>query len=138
MNVTGHILATNFFSGLFENRSSKILFMVISIVLILAGLALSYSIIWYERYGLDVQRTIVNQLFSQMCWTGIEFICLITVPEWFRFLYGPFPHLPCWLHVIIKNAVVAKLLFLQTGLIVIRYAWIFWLKNEINLMDFLI
>ena len=89
MNVTGHILATNFFSGLFENRSSKILFMAISIVLILAGLALSYSIIWYERFGVDAKRTLINRIYSLQCWTAVVFLLLVTLPEWIRFIAGP-------------------------------------------------
>ena len=109
--------------------------MAISVVLNLFCVALCFCVIWYERYGLDVKRTIMNQLFSKLCWTGIEFILFITLPEWLRFFYGPFPRLPCWLHLVIKNAIIAKLLFLQTGLIVIRYAWIFWLKNPFAFKD---
>ena len=125
----------DYFQELFEPKISKTIFMAISVVLNLFCVALCFCVIWYERYGLDVKRTIMNQLFSKLCWTGIEFILFITLPEWLRFFYGPFPRLPCWLHLVIKNAIIAKLLFLQTGLIVIQYAWIFWLKNPFAFKD---
>ena len=129
MNVTGHILATNFFSGLFENRSSKILFMAISIVLILAGLALSYSIIWYERFGVDAKRTLINRIYSLQCWTAIVFLLLVTLPEWIRFIAGPGSKNLCWIHLTLRNCAVTNLILFQTGIIISRYAYIFWLKN---------
>ena len=89
----------DYFEELFEPKISKTIFMAISVVLNLFCVALCFCVIWYERYGLDVKRTIMNQLFSKLCWTGIEFILFITLPEWLRFFYGPFPRLPCWLHL---------------------------------------
>ena len=125
----------DYFHGLMEPKLSRIIFMTFSVFLNLACIALSYSVIWYERFGVNIKRTIMNQLFSQQCWTGIEFILMVTVPEWFRFLLGPLPELPCWLHLVIKNGIFAKLMLLQTGLIVTRHALIFWIKNPFAFKD---
>jgi hypothetical protein len=103
--------------------------MTASIMLMLVSLVLCYSFIWYERFGVDAKRTILNLIFSLLTWTGIEFIILVTFLEWVRFVSGPMPHFPCWLHLTVKNTLAAKLMFFQTGLIISRYACIFWMKN---------
>jgi len=52
--------SSDYFSGLFENRPSKIAFMTVSLLTMLVCVVLCYSIIWYERFGLDAKRTINN------------------------------------------------------------------------------
>jgi len=59
----------------------------------------------------------------------------MTLPEWCRFLSGPLPEHLCWFHTVVKNGVMAKVLYLQTSLIVVRYALIFWLKNPFAFKD---
>jgi hypothetical protein len=49
---------TDFFHDLFEPRFSKTLSVAISIVATVAGLVLTYSIIWFEHYGSDDKRTL--------------------------------------------------------------------------------
>ena len=86
----------DFFCGLSENHLSKILAIVFAIVsspFIILGF---YSLIWYERYGQDSKRTIINKLFSSACWVGIEFIILVIIPDTVRYTLGPFPPLICW------------------------------------------
>jgi hypothetical protein len=63
----------DFFSGLFENRPSKLAFVFSSIVGGLVLLPMVYSIIWYERYGSDTKRTMLNKFVSSLCWTCFEY-----------------------------------------------------------------
>lgn len=129
MNSTTELSEGTFFNGLFESRPSKVMYMTISIYLMILSSVLCYSVIWYERFGQDAKRTIINQLFALHCCTAIEFVLMVTLPEWIRFISGPGPKLLCWIHLIIKNWFVTKILLIQTGMIVSRYACIFWLKN---------
>jgi hypothetical protein len=80
----------DFFAGVFENRPSKIIFMTFTFVAIPVVLLLLYSIIWYERFGLDAKRTIVNKLTSSFCWTGIQFVILVNIPDLGRYIFGPY------------------------------------------------
>lgn len=128
-------LTSDYFDGIFENRLSKIFFVTLTIIAIPVTSILNYSVIWYERFGQDAKRTIVNRMFSSLCWTGIEFSFLVSLPELFRFLCGPLPEWFCWFHLIIKNGIVSKLCSLQTGLIILRHACIFWLKNPAAFYD---
>ena len=85
----------DFFSGVFENRPSKIIFMTFTIVAIPAVLLLLYSIIWYERFGLDVKRTIVNKLTSSFCWIAIQFVIFVNIPDLGRYLFGHYSEKFC-------------------------------------------
>jgi hypothetical protein len=129
MNMTLENVTADYFLNLFENGPSKTLFMGLSMFLMLVSLVLCYSIIWFERFGVDVKRTILNQLLSLQCWTLAEFILCVTLLEWVRYISGPMPSFPCWFHLVIKEGLISKMLLLQTGIVISRYACIFWLKN---------
>ena len=69
-NITKSILGNlncdegcDFFSGLFENRISKFLSLAFSWFGSITCIGMLYSIIWYERFGSDYKRTLINRLF---------------------------------------------------------------------------
>jgi hypothetical protein len=92
-NLTSNNLTScteDFFCGVFENRPSKFIFMTFTIVASPIVTLLLYSIIWYERFGLDVKRTIVNKTTSSICWVAIQFILLVNIPDLGRYFFGPY------------------------------------------------
>ena len=135
MNVTSENATCDFFSGLIENRPSKIIFMSVSLLLMLVSIVLSYSIIWYERFGIDAKRTILNQIFALQWWTAIECIIFVTFLEWLGFILSPAPKTLCWVHFVIKHSIITKVFLLHTGLIIARYMCIFFLKNPAAFND---
>jgi hypothetical protein len=48
-----------------------------------------YGIIWYERYGSDKKRILVNRLLTSLCWTGIELYTVIIPLDIVRYVTGP-------------------------------------------------
>jgi hypothetical protein len=86
----------DFFCDLFQNRFSKILAIIFATVSAPFIILALWGIIWYERYGHDTQRTIINKLYSSLCWVGIEFIILVIFPDTVRYTLGPFPSFLCW------------------------------------------
>jgi len=135
MNSTSGNVSADYFNGLFEPRPSKVLFMSLSFILMLVSTVMCYSVVWYERYGIDAKQTILNKLFSLLCWTGIEFIILVNLPSWVRCLYGPMPASICWLQLMSRNWLMTKILLLRTGMVLARYACIFWIKNPSAFCD---
>ena len=61
----------DFFGEMYETRPSKIWILVFSLILTPVNVLLLYSVIWYERFGLDLKRTLVNQAVSSMCCWGL-------------------------------------------------------------------
>ena len=60
------------FSGLLESRASKSISMMFSFLTIPIIIALFYGIVWYERFGSDNKRTLMNKLVAALCWSFIQ------------------------------------------------------------------
>ena len=71
----------DFFGEIYLTRPSKIVILVLSLILTPINVVLLYSVIWFERFGSDLKRTLVNQAVSSMCWWGlvIDFLQNVTV-----------------------------------------------------------
>ena len=71
----------DFFAGLYETRPSKIYLMILSALMSPINVMLLYSVIWFERFGTDLKRTLVNQAVSSMCWCGLflEFLLWLNI-----------------------------------------------------------
>lgn len=63
--------AADFFEELYQDRPSKVIVMIISALLTPANVILLYSVIWFEHYGSDLKRTLINKAVASMCWCGI-------------------------------------------------------------------
>ena len=62
-------------AALFSNIYSQDLYMglaaAFSFINFFVLTPLLYLIIWYEQYGSDHPRTLLNQLVTSLCWNGI-------------------------------------------------------------------
>jgi hypothetical protein len=120
--------AIDFFSGLFESRPSKVIALLFSGLGGMVLLLLLYSIIWYERFGSDNKRTLLNKLVSSLCWTCFEWFFSIRIVDMLRYMSGPLPHYLCVLELHFKNAIYTQQMFFMTGMIITRYIFIFSFK----------
>ncbi len=59
---------------LFETSLIKSLFVIIFILLSILNFLLLYGIIWFERFGSDQKRTLMNELLSSISWVFIFLI----------------------------------------------------------------
>ena len=59
----------NMFQGVFENRTSKFVSVFISILLTTSTSFLIYGIIWFEKFGSDNKRTLMNKFVSSQFWS---------------------------------------------------------------------
>lgn len=67
------------FSGLYEIRASTMSMVSTSFVLTFVNMALAYGVIWYDRYGIDMKRTLMNKLVTSTCWALIINVPLLQV-----------------------------------------------------------
>jgi hypothetical protein len=124
--------AGDFFSGLFESRPSKVIALLFSG---LGGMVLLYSIIWYERFGSDNKRTLLNKLVSSLCWTCFEWFFSIQIVDMLRYMSDPLPHYLCVLELHFKNVIYIQQMLFMTGMIITRYIFIFCLRNPAAFQD---
>jgi len=116
------------FCGVFENRPSKFVAIAISAILTLLRTFMLLGMIWYERFGSDNHRTLMNKLLSSVCWAAIAHN-LHTVLDIFRYIFGARPTSLCYLQTYIKVTLTSIFLLLYDAIIITKYVLIFWLKN---------
>jgi hypothetical protein len=124
-----------YFSGLFENRPSKISFVLISFIIDIFNIFLAYGIIWYDHFGLDIKQNLMNKLVSSVCWAAIVDVPMIHLFEIPRYFFGPQPAIFCFIQSVLKNAYKWQILLLLDASILSRYIFIFWLKNPSAVQD---
>ena len=56
------------FIQLFENSPSKIVSVIVTLILVVFLTCGNFGIIWYEKFGSDKKRTLINKLFASICW----------------------------------------------------------------------
>jgi hypothetical protein len=63
---------------------------IFAIVTIIVVTPLAFGIIWYEKFGSDKKRTLINKLFSSFCFGIIAWNLIIQTFTVVRFIHGPY------------------------------------------------
>jgi hypothetical protein len=122
-------------SRLYKHDWSMSLGLFASALSIIFVTPLSFSIIWYERYGSDLRRILPNQLVSSIFW-NIIFQNVINVPlEVLLTLTGPLSETFCSVHMILKYCSILHIISILFFMTLIKYLFIFVLKNPTNLQN---
>ena len=88
------------------------------------------GIIWYERNCSNRFRTVVNQMVSTGSWFVLLSVVFVFIPDCIRLLcVGPFSEEMCDLQIFVKNALWSCLLLTLDTILVLRYIFIFYVKN---------
>jgi hypothetical protein len=78
-----------------------------STFLTLVDIVLLYGIIWYERFGRDQPRTLINQQVASICWSAIFWMALVEVPLIIRFwINKPFNETVCKVQMILNQVIL--------------------------------
>jgi hypothetical protein len=125
----------DFFAGLTSGNPVRTISLTFSGLVCLVVPAFIFSIIWFERFGSDKKRTLLNIIASFGCWTGIEYIYVIQTSEIFRYIHGPLPPSFCFFLRIFRSALFLELLLLFDTVTISKYFYIFWLKNPAGFND---
>ena len=127
--------STDFYSKVFEVNPFHICAVLISILCLIICPFFLYYIIWYERYGSDQKRTLINRFTSMSCWAIIQFIVIVHAIETARFTFGPLPAAICHLQNIVRYSILDMIMINQNAAISTKYMFIIWLKNPAGFND---
>ena len=119
--ISNSSIEVDFFPFTTDRNTERITSLVISCSGIIFEPPVLYSIIWFERFGSDKKRTLLNMIFSMICWLFIAFFIFVQVPETFRYIYGPLPCFVCFLQLFIRYSLVCMVLLFVDAYIVERY-----------------
>lgn len=100
-----------------------------------AGVPMLCSIIWFEKFGSDAKRTILNKLVGSVCASALEWCFFVQMPELARYLLGPMPSWMCLTHTIVKNSVLMQMLIFFDCITVFKYLFVFRLRNPGGFLD---
>ena len=78
-----------FYSNLYTPDWSMVLAILVSLLNIVVVTPISYSITWYERFGSEHRRTLLNQLVASICWNIIGSNLTSLPLEIFLTVFGP-------------------------------------------------
>ena len=93
MNITNSSTIAKNFDELFLTRPSKIASGIASTILTFLETVLTFGIVWYERFGHDQTRTLVNKLTSKAFLMGAICSLHIYFTEIYRFFVGKKNHI---------------------------------------------
>ena len=66
---------------------------------VIIGPPFLFGIIWFERFGSDKKRTLLNMFATKVCWTNILLLVIVRTLEIVRFTMGPLPFGLCCIQV---------------------------------------
>lgn len=122
--------ALNYFLLLLEKEPvSKYTTATLALIMIIVLVPVLYSIIWYEKFGSNKRKTIINYFLSSICWNLIIWLLTVQMVAVTRAIYGPLNHYVCLGTFILRRALATNILLLLDAISLVRYLFIFWLKN---------
>jgi hypothetical protein len=119
----------DFFEEVYRFRLSNCLGIATNIIFGPITILLLCGISWYEKNASDARNTILNKLLTLGSECVVCYGILVQIPEVFRYLYGPFPLWFCRCHLFVKNVILLHCWCFLTSLTVLRFCFIFVLKN---------
>ena len=120
----------NHFEAVLENHNfAKLYYIVFSFLVVIFASPLYYGIIWYERFGHDNKRTLVNQLSSFFCMVIIAYILIVIPGDICTALMSKIHPCNCDFQNLLKNVSVVVLLLIFDSILVVKFVLIFYLKN---------
>jgi hypothetical protein len=125
----------NSFEGLLQNRMSKILTILFSFLSVPFIVALFYGIVWYERFGTDNKRTLINKLLASQCWAFIQYFIICQTVDTIGLLVKGLSSSICFAQVILKNSYKTQFLLFFDSSIFVQYLFIFRVKNPAAVND---
>ena len=113
-NETG--IEEDFFKDLIETSPVKTTCLTISFFGIFFGPVFIYSIIWYEKYGSDNKRTILNMYASMFCWEFLKFILFVQIPDTMRYIVGPLHYGVCYTQTLVRSSTTTAFLVSKSSI----------------------
>jgi hypothetical protein len=121
------------FDPIYERSISKVIGISLSVLNILVCCPLMYYIVWHEKYGSDIYRTLMNKLVASIFRICIFYTIVGQSFEVVLALFGPFSSSICVCQIFLKNFVVSAALKLLLAMTVVKHHSIFVLKNPTSL-----
>ena len=125
MGLNSRNLSAISFNYLQENEFHKVISLFSSCLLTILCIPLFYSFIWYERFGSDNRRTLINQLVSFIWKIFIFYFVVVRIFDTINLIVGSFPQWFCITQSFLKGACATAVLITIDAVMVTRYIFNF-------------
>ena len=117
------------FHGLYELQPFKTILVILSLILTMLNLFLSSGIIWFERFGSDQRRTLLNKLVSLVSSRLVQWMLICQAGDIIRYSFGPLPASVCAFLSIYKASVRFQVQLIFVAMYITKYIFVLHLKN---------
>jgi hypothetical protein len=118
---------------LFENNWLKLASIIYSTFVTIVTTPVFLSIVSYEHN--HQYRTLINQLVTNLILNSLISNAIVQVPNTMLYIFGPLPWYICYPQVFLFPTMSTSFVLLVDSISVVRYVFIFWLKNPTILQD---
>ena len=115
------------YGPIYDNNITKILGLIYAITVSAIITPLVYLVTQFERQ--NPLRLLLSQLFSKILLTGILFVIIVEVPNYFIYIVGPLPEFMCNIELVLRGALTISILILLNAILIARYIFLFHTKN---------
>ena len=123
------------FEGFFEDYNSKLIFVTLSIILNLINCVLCGGIVWFERHYANDRRILTNKIVSFVSINVFALLPIAAATDFANYLIGPLNAGYCFFFYVYRSYIKTMFLFYLNCIVVVRYVFIFWLKNPTSIDD---
>ncbi len=109
------------FVELYEDQSSRIFLACISLISSLTSLPFYFGVIWYEHFGSDKKRTVINKLSSSVFLCGIFWILFVQIPEALIHIFPMQAESLCLAQNVCKRTLLLQIMLISDAVIIFRY-----------------
>jgi hypothetical protein len=117
------------FTAVYEWSMPKILNIVLSIFSIFLITPWLLYIIWYERYGANHRRTLINEFVASHFYYAVFYILVGQSLEVILTTFGPFGDYVCHFQEFLQGVMTFQFLQIFTFIFSVKYFYIFVLRN---------
>ena len=120
------------FHTVFEWNASKIIEILASLMNVIFVAPFYYYAIWYEKVGANHCRSLINQLVSSSCASGLAYILFAQSLDIMVTAFGPFSLMFCHFRRLLKSSITQQIFLMTTAISIVKYVFLFVLKSPPN------
>jgi len=126
------VLNETVFTAVYEWNASKISEILVSLINIIVVTPFAYYIIWYERFGANHRRTLINQLVASICLHLVVYNVFVQSMDIAVTALGPFNFSFCHFRRFVRSILIFQCTLLTTAITIVKYIYIFVMKTPAN------
>ncbi len=126
------VLNETVFTAVYEWNASKISEILVSLINIVVVTPFAYYIIWYERFGANHRRTLINQLVASICLYLVVYNVFVQSMDIAVTALGPFNFSFCHFRRFVRSILIFQCTLLTTAITIVKYIYIFVMKTPAN------